>query len=606
MNQFWQENRLICSVDLKALDIHKQIAITTPFKSLVWSCDERYFFYLAERKPAKTKSFFDQKPSKPDDGVVPGNEYKYVEDWGEQLTGYSKTVLAVFDVEEEEVKLVSYDGGEDRCITKVIPDPQDSNVLYMILHNTKPFRLGLIYSTQRASNLIRISGWKNDNPKVTPIVKNDGNAVLDVTVSPDGGRLIWFQCPDGGPLNRAFEMWSCLTVNIEETKYKAVANKFFFDSQLQNVFKTNCWLDNNSVIINPIEKSQSFVQIVNFNTSSIIKVDLPNDNCSSYFVLDMFKNDLLLLKSSFSSPPVLIRAKHKEEYLFLFKEAHPFMADSHYLTAKVGWQLVSTKFDHYDMDYIFAYPKKVANGQKTPLIVIPHGGPHSVFLTAFNELAMDFVLFGYAVILVNYPGSLGFNNLEDLPGKIGILDVQSVHHAVVESLSKFSDKLDKHNVFVYGGSHGGFLALRLIADHSDFYRTCICRNPVSDIVQFTGVADVPDWSFVECGLQPSLRGVVELDRLNDPDVLAKLNEQSPTKFITKMKTPILMLLGSDDRDAPMCQTLWFCKMLKQLKPQLPLEILVYKDNHRLNSTKTHSDLFIKTLQWCERFRKFRL
>ena len=57
-----------------------------------------------------------------------------------------------------------------------------------------------------------------------------------------------------------------------------------------------------------------------------------------------------------------------------------------------------------------------------PLVVMPHGGPHSAFAGHFH--ARNALLCGHlrmALLLVNYRGSTGFGraSLRSLPGRIG-------------------------------------------------------------------------------------------------------------------------------------------------------------------------------------------
>ena len=571
---------------------------------MVWSSDERYFFYLAEKKPAKTRSYFDQKP---DDGIIPGNKYKYVEDWGEELNGYSKTVLVVFDVEEQEMKLVSYDGGEDRCITCIVPDSKDPNAIYCILHYIRPFRVSLYGMLQRRSDLVKIDNWQGSRPKITPIINgDDGIAVLDVTVSPNGGKLVWLQAPSGGPHNKAFEMWSCLTNDFEGTKSKIISDmpkQLFF--RFQRVFLHKCWYDDDTVMFHSITKCRSLVRSVDLKDGSIDLVNIPNNDSlnSSYYLLDMNNGDLLVAETSLSMAPAFIFAKNLGGGIFSFKRLTPFSSSSNHLSSQIDWQLVPATFENHDLEHIFAVPKVTESGRKVPLIIIPHGGPHNLMLSEFSYLYSGFVLCGYGILLINYPGSLGFDSCDQLPGKIGTLDLQSCQQAAVETLAKFTDKLDKDNVFIFGGSHGGFLSLRLVAEFPDFYKACITRNPVCDFVQMVGVTDMPDWVFVECGLQPSLTGFINLHDITKPEVLAKFNEQSPTRFADKINCPILMLLGSKDRVVPISQGLVLYRMLRQLKPKLPIEVLQYDCNHSLESINVHADAFVNTIRFFDKYRK---
>lgn len=93
----------------------------------------------------------------------------------------------------------------------------------------------------------------------------------------------------------------------------------------------------------------------------------------------------------------------------------------------------------------------------SPLIVYPHGGPHGSFDTSYAISIAGFVALGFSCLLVNYTGSIGFgeDSIQSLIGQIGSLDVEDVHSAAIWA-SKQSG-IDPKKVFIYGGSHGGFL-----------------------------------------------------------------------------------------------------------------------------------------------------
>lgn len=58
---------------------------------------------------------------------------------------------------------------------------------------------------------------------------------------------------------------------------------------------------------------------------------------------------------------------------------------------------------------------------KSPLIVFPHGGPHSAFTDSWSTFVYGFLELGFAVLKVNYRGSVGCgqNSIESLPGHVG-------------------------------------------------------------------------------------------------------------------------------------------------------------------------------------------
>ena len=88
--------------------------------------------------------------------------------------------------------------------------------------------------------------------------------------------------------------------------------------------------------------------------------------------------------------------------------------------------------DDTKVQWILLRPKEV-DGTKPPMIVVPHGGPHSCTPTTYQASYAYLCASGYAVLHVNYRGSIGFGRgaLESLPGHIGLLDVKDVMHATV-------------------------------------------------------------------------------------------------------------------------------------------------------------------------------
>jgi acylaminoacyl-peptidase len=63
-----------------------------------------------------------------------------------------------------------------------------------------------------------------------------------------------------------------------------------------------------------------------------------------------------------------------------------------------------------------------------PLVLVLHGGPHSVSQTSFSRNAAFLSALGFSLLHVNYRGSLGFGEeaLQSLLGNIGRQDVQDV------------------------------------------------------------------------------------------------------------------------------------------------------------------------------------
>ena len=185
---------------------------------------------------------------------------------------------------------------------------------------------------------------------------------------------------------------------------------------------------------------------------------------------------------------------------------------------------------------------------------------------------------GFKVAQINYRGSLGISKdyVNQLAGQVGNFDVAdciaSINNLIALNL------IDKNNVSLFGGSHGGFLVCHLIGQHSEFgFSNCVALNPVTDISKMFSVTDTPDWCLIETfgndvetfkrlNNWPEENNLVkQLNRIIDvgqPEILQPMFEKSPMKHVDRVKTPVFMGLGKMDQRVPHYQGLSFVNALK--------------------------------------------
>lgn len=191
--------------------------------------------------------------------------------------------------------------------------------------------------------------------------------------------------------------------------------------------------------------------------------------------------------------------------------------------------------------------------KKLPCIVVPHGGPHASFVHDWIPLIQGLVAMGYAILLVNYTGSIGYGDsaIKRLIGKIGDLDVEQTHNAAQYAIKRYDTILDNQRIFVMGGSHGGFLAAWLSVRYGKlFYRAVIMRNPVVDLLLNYGGTDIPDWSFFEAGMNWEWKNPAFPPSMEQIDTMLKV---SPSSRLSEASCdflfvpPTLVMLGIQDR-----------------------------------------------------------
>lgn len=126
------------------------------------------------------------------------------------------------------------------------------------------------------------------------------------------------------------------------------------------------------------------------------------------------------------------------------------------------------------------------------------------------------------------------------------MEVEDVHAAAEWACQQ--PGISNVNNFIFGGSHGGFIAAHLIARYPDFYRGAALRNPVTDIGAMISDTDIPDWCYAEAGIDfnPSKPNF-------QVENYSKLYGMSPISRIKERVSPALLMLGEDDRRVPPSQ-----------------------------------------------------
>ena len=269
-------------------------------------------------------------------------------------------------------------------------------------------------------------------------------------------------------------------------------------------------------------------------------------------------------------------------------------------------RVITLREDNIAFQGILSTPRSAK--QPPPLILAPHGGPHSVCLCTFNPTLSFFSAMGFAFLQVNYRGSIGFGlkSLDSLPGKVGTQDVSDCM-AVLEEGLRLSASLthcpcDKNALYVLGGSHGGFLTAHLIAQHPARWQAAAARNPVLNIPGEVVATDIPDWCYVESG--------AGVDLINNPaphiPTLAQstaMFKASPIANVSRVKCPLLLMVGSADVRVPWAQSFEYYHLLRA--QGVPVKLLAYPGmQHALNDfPREEGDVWINVVMWFTKFAR---
>ncbi|GJQ85226.1 hypothetical protein Trydic_g13066 [Trypoxylus dichotomus] len=579
--EIWTQDELKTTVNLKALDVHGDVYTDGEFASLQFSPDETKLLYIAEKKQVKTEPFWKRKPVKADDKpdeITKGQEYLYREDWGEQLVNKIQSVVVQYDLIKDEVEVLS-GIPENICPAKPSYSPDGSHIIG-IAYKTDPRKLGLIYCSNRLSTIFKLD-FEGNYTEINLINKS----VKDPRFTPNGNTLIWLQRNAGGPHAACMSLVKTRAPLSEESKVDVVidivqreittANSKPFYGLYNNGFPKNCWTNDGRLLLATNQKNTIQSYIIDLDQKTITQL---RDTADSFIILGVYNDTILANHRNFLKADVLVVAELQDdvdsiEWLEVTPRNRTPGLENHVYHYLDITQDVND--DVKTFSAIYVGPETGAEAS-IPLIVWPHGGPHSAFA---NNLSLEMSLFlqlGYAVLLINFRGSIGAGqaSVDFLPGRVGTSDVSDCVLAVETALSKYP-WLNRNAIALVGGSHGGFLVTHLSGQKPDMFKVVVARNAVIDIASMSVLSDIPDWCYVEAGS--------EYTQIGEPNlkILEEMRTRSPIQHAHKVKAPTMLQVGSKDLRVPQHQSKEYYTRLKA--NGITVKMHLYDDNHPLGN-----------------------
>lgn len=191
------------------------------------------------------------------------------------------------------------------------------------------------------------------------------------------------------------------------------------------------------------------------------------------------------------------------------------------------------------------YVKKLKN---LPAILLPHGGPEAYDRIHFDWLAQYFASRGYLVIQPQFRGSTGFGFAFQYKGR-GEWG-RKMQDDLTDAVHHFSEKgiIDPERVCIVGASYGGYAALAGATFTPDLYRCAISIAGVSDLEEM--VEENKRSYGSDHWVLSYWKQVIENENV-EADLLKKI---SPINHVEKVKAPILLIHGEDDKRVPYKQS----------------------------------------------------
>ena len=179
-------------------------------------------------------------------------------------------------------------------------------------------------------------------------------------------------------------------------------------------------------------------------------------------------------------------------------------------------------------------------GSKSPLIVDIHGGPHGPYQSyGFRPDWHVLNSLGYSVYAPNFRGSGGYGTRFEKSGYglwgTGMIDdMQQGAAALVDA-----GLVDDSQICAMGGSYGGYGTAQSLVRHADFYDCGIIIAGFFDMEALYSKTDVTDTYQGRQYMKAAAGGTEEHRR-----------SISPIRNLDKIKAPILLMHGTEDKRTP--------------------------------------------------------
>jgi dipeptidyl aminopeptidase/acylaminoacyl peptidase len=208
-------------------------------------------------------------------------------------------------------------------------------------------------------------------------------------------------------------------------------------------------------------------------------------------------------------------------------------------------------------------------GKKYPVVLYIHGGPHSAYNEGWFDEFQNLAGAGMFVLYTNPRGSNGYGAdfTYSTRGRWFAEDYQDLMKAT-DIVAQRPD-VDSTRMGVTGGSYGGVMTA-WVTSHTTRYKAAEADRMITNWWSWYGNSDA--------------QGLTEYEFYGKPwENPAMYDTLSPIRYVTKVKTPTLIVQSEEDFRAPMVDADQWFLALKKLN--VPVEFVRYpRSNHDLSRT----------------------
>ena len=396
----------------------------------------------------------------------------------------------------------------------------------------------------RTAELVEID--TEDKSKVKVLHKQEGMGLLsNISISPNGESLIYSGVRKNPEL-KVYDNSQIFYFSLKDKQQPPVV--------LTKDYKWSAsepqWYSNESVLFLSNHEAKTTIELISVQNYSITTILDKEFMINTYSVCPQNKT-IVYERSKYDQLLDLVSLNIENKAEQVLTNTNKYFKEN----PDVG-KLINVPFTREGVDFQgwLLLPKDYDQKAKVPVVLEIHGGPAAMWSPHEKTMWFEYQILvsgGYAVFYCNPRGSDGygidfrgavFQNWGDLAGK-------DILAGLEKALTDYP-KLDRENIFVTGGSYGGYMT-GWLTTHYDMFKGAVSQRGVYEFTAFAQTTDIPLW--FEDGYN---------FELIDPERNTIYERDSPVYHIKNLNCPLLIIHSENDFRVPIVsgeQLFWLGK-----------------------------------------------
>lgn len=518
------------------------LASNVPANNITWSPDGTYFIYSKGIEGKVDKGVM-KKYDSPDDRI-PGNRYR--------------SYLVKYDLKSKTSQPLTY-GGETTSLCDINPD--GSKIIYSVQKQT-PAKYPFYYSTLIEMDVNTL--------KTDTLINSDG-FLNDAVYSPDGKRLFVLGGPEAfnglgvnagnHPIPNAFDVQGYL---YDIATHKATAVTKDFDPSIKG-----------RPVWNKADGKIYFRAYEGFNTP--------------VYCFNPVKSTFTKLPFSIESIQGFSMGRNESQWLSCNGQGYSYAGKAELMNLKTmkatvlddpyGEDLSKTnlgktepwKFTASDgtvIDGMMCLPPDFDANKKYPLIVYYYGGTTPSDKGISHSYSPQlFASRDYVVYVINPSGTIGYGQ-EYSARHVNAWGKRTAND-IIEGVKEFCRQhpyVDEKKIGCLGASYGGFMT-QYLQTQTDIFAAAVSHAGISNVTSY--------WGEGFWGYSYNSVAAAQSYPWTDPELYTK---QGSLFNADKIKTPLLLLHGTEDTNVPIGESIQLFNALRVLGRDVEF-ITVEGQNH---------------------------